>query len=141
LNYSHGDQRQDILHGVWNNSILPNRSIYIRRGLLRFESSCMAILSLCHDITRIPDRDNHLLVFSWSIELLIFGERLLVRIPSKITLRLGTTPTRTLPSRPIASAWWVQSGSTLKTVPVGTRPSGDLKCPMHRHPVTELFGI
>jgi hypothetical protein len=38
-----------------------------------FESSYRAILSLRHDITRAPDRENHLLVFRWNIELLVFG--------------------------------------------------------------------
>jgi hypothetical protein len=54
-------------------SILPDRSIRIKQGLLRFKSLCRALLSLHHDITRIPDRDTHLLAFSWDIELLSFG--------------------------------------------------------------------
>jgi hypothetical protein len=58
---------------VWNNSILPDPSIYIRWSMLRFESSCRVVLSLCPDITRTPDRENHLLVFGWNIDLLVFG--------------------------------------------------------------------
>jgi hypothetical protein len=58
--------------GVWKNSILPDRSIYIKRGLLRFESLCMTILSFHHDIPRTSDQKNHPSVFGWGIELLIF---------------------------------------------------------------------
>jgi hypothetical protein len=57
---------------VWNIPILPRRSIYTRRGLLRFESSCRVVLSLRHAISRMPDRENHPPIFSWSIELLVF---------------------------------------------------------------------
>jgi hypothetical protein len=59
--------------GVWNNSILSGRSIYIRRGLLMFESSCRVVLSLCHDNTSTPDWENHLPVFGWNIAPLVFG--------------------------------------------------------------------
>jgi hypothetical protein len=58
---------------LWNNSILPGRSIYIRQSLLRFESSCRVILSLRHDIARTPDRDTYLPAFGWNIEFLFFG--------------------------------------------------------------------
>jgi hypothetical protein len=59
--------------GIWKSSVLPNQSIYIRRGLLRFKSLCRATLSLYHDISMTPDRENHPLVFGWGIELFIFG--------------------------------------------------------------------
>jgi hypothetical protein len=39
----------------------------------RFESLCMAAPPLRLDITGTLDRDNYLPVFSWNIELLIFG--------------------------------------------------------------------
>jgi hypothetical protein len=39
----------------------------------RFESLCMAAPPLRLDITGTLDRDNYLPVFSWKIELLIFG--------------------------------------------------------------------
>jgi hypothetical protein len=58
--------------GIWKSSIIPGRSIYIKRGLLRLESLCRAILSLHHDISRASNRENHPPIFSWSIEL-IFG--------------------------------------------------------------------
>jgi hypothetical protein len=54
--------------GVWRSSILPDRSIYIRWGMLKFESSCRAVLSLRHDISGTPNRENHLPVFGWSME-------------------------------------------------------------------------
>jgi hypothetical protein len=50
--------------GIWSISILPDQSIYIRWGLLRLESSYMAILSLHHDIQVTPDRKNHPSVLS-----------------------------------------------------------------------------
>jgi hypothetical protein len=41
--------------------------------MLMFESSCKAILSHRHDITGMPDRENHHPVFDWSIELFVLS--------------------------------------------------------------------
>jgi hypothetical protein len=56
-------------------------------------------------------------------------------------LEISGVPTRTLPLRPAALAWWVQPGGTLRIVPVGTRLSGDLKRPMRGHPAPMSFRI
>jgi hypothetical protein len=66
------DQCKTSCVGIWNISILPDRSIYIRHGLLSFESSCRVVPSLRHDISEMSNQKNHPPVFGWSIELLIF---------------------------------------------------------------------
>jgi hypothetical protein len=51
--------------GIWENFILPGRSVYIGWGLLRFESLCRTILPHRHDIMGVLDQGDHLPAIGW----------------------------------------------------------------------------
>jgi hypothetical protein len=79
--------------------------IYIRRGMIRFQSLCRVVQSRCQNNTTALSRGTHLLAIGRN-KAPLHQERPLIMTSLTITLRSGVAPARTPQKRVASSSWW-----------------------------------